>query len=711
VAPERVLRALAGRGRPLLSGSAILRDLGLGREARGGLRPLLETLVREGRVERVGGRYRLPRGDGLVEGVFAPAPRPGEWGGAVTEEGGASWRVPGSTGAHPGDRVLLQPLGDPSRRRGEILQVVEGTRETWVGILRRRGGVGVLTPYRDDAPWRMRVTGRALGEARDGDVVVAVAAGRNRPRRGAPGRDPETRARVVEVLGPPGTPEADFRAVVWRRRLPVEFPAEALEQADAMPKALDPEELARRVDLRGRPFLSIDPATARDYDDAICVAEDSAGAARLWVAIADVSHYVAEGSPIDVEALRRGNSVYFPERAIPMLPERLSGDLCSLHPAADRLAMVAELEIDRSGQVTRRGFYPAVVRSRARLDYDTAARAMDGSAAPGARENEIESQLRLLARVSRRLAERRFAAGSIDFDLPSVEIVLGDDQRPVDIAEAPRTVAHRAVEEAMLAANRAVAEVLEASGAAALYRNHEPPAPGDAEALEDLLGALGLLARRRGGPISPREIARAVQKAAGRPEERLVNQVALRSMRQARYQADNRGHFALAFPHYTHFTSPIRRYADLVVHRALKALIDGRGGAAGRDARRLERMQSVAGRVSWRERVAMEAEREMIDLKKCAFMAPRVGEEFDGTVTGVARQGLYVTLDDYFVDGLVHVSTLLGYFEFQERAFALVARGSGERFRLGDRLRVRVDSVDRVQAHIDFSISDRLPRE
>jgi ribonuclease R len=709
VAPERVLRALAGRGRPLLSGSAILRELGLGREARGALRPVLQTLIREGGVERVGGRYRLPRGDGLVEGIFAPSPRPGEEKGTVTEEGGASWRVPGSAGARPGDRVLLQPLGDPSRRRGEILQVLEGARETWVGILRRRGGAGVVTPYRDDARWRMLVTGRALGEAGDGDVVVAVA-GRDRARRGAPGRNPETRGRVLEVLGPPGTPEADFRAVVWRRRLPVEFPAEALAQAAALPEGLDPGELARRVDLRGYPFLSIDPATARDCDDAICVAEAERGAERLWVAIADVSHYVAEGSPIDVDALRRGNSVYFPERAIPMLPERLSGNLCALRPGVDRLAMVAELEIDRSGQVARRGFYPAVVRSRASLDYDTAARVMEGSAAPGECEDEVERQLRLLARVSQRLTERRFAAGSIDFDLPSAEIVLGDNRRPVDIVEAPRTVAHRAIEETMLAANRAVAEVLEASGSPALYRNHEPPAPGDARALEELLAALGLFTRRRGTSIAPRDIARAVQEAAGRPEQRLVNQVALRSMRQARYQADNRGHFALAFPHYTHFTSPIRRYADLVVHRALKALIDGRSGAE-RDPRRLERMRSVAGRVSWRERVAMEAEREMIDLKKCAFMAPRVGEEFDGTVTGVARQGLYVTLDDYFVDGLVHVSTLLGYFELQERAFALVASGSGERFRLGDRLRVRVDSVDRVQAHIDFSITHRLPRE
>ena len=671
-----MLRALGGPGRPLRSRAAILRRLGTtGRDggAERALGRLLEALAREGRIEAVGPRYRVPRRDGLVEGRY----RDDGAGGSVVEEGGVVWRVSDSAGARPGDRVLLQPA-DPSRRRGEVLDVLGGPRESRVGIFHARGGVGAVTPYRDDSEWRLAVARRDRGGASDGDVVVLVD------------------RRVVEVLGPPGSPEADFRAVAWRHRLPRAFPEVVRAAADAIAEGLDPAEVARRVDLRDRPFVTIDPETARDHDDAVSVAEAPGGGVRLWVAIADVSHFVAEGSAIDVEALRRGNSVYFPDRAIPMLPERLSGDLCSLRPGAERLALVVELEFDAKAAVRHRAFYPAVVRSRARLTYAEAAGIMAGRAADG-------EPLRLLGRLTERLTQRRFAAGSIDFDLPSAEIVLGDDAHPVDIVEAPRTPAHRAIEEAMLAANRAVAEALAAAGAPAVYRNHEPPAPADAEALCDVLATFGLIRAGRHGVPTPAEIAGALQRVAGRPEERLVHRIALRSMRQARYEAECRGHFALAFRHYLHFTSPIRRYADLVVHRALKALLDGRGSEA-----RQERMRAVAARVSWRERVAQDAEREIIDLKKCVFMAPRVGRQFDGTVSSVAPHGLYVTLDDWFVDGLVHVSKLPGYFEVDARRFALTSR-SGERFRLGDRLRVLVDSADCVTGHIDFSLVQRAP--
>jgi ribonuclease R len=270
-------------------------------------------------------------------------------------------------------------------------------------------------------------------------------------------------------------------------------------------------------------------------------------------------------------------------------------------------------------------------------------------------------------------------------------------------------VAHRAIEEAMLAANRSVSEALDRSGTPAIYRIHEPPAPADAEALELLLRSLGLLERRGGdGALDPGDVARAIQRVAGRPEARLVNLVALRSMRQARYSAQDAGHFALAFPSYTHFTSPIRRYADLVVHRALKDLLAGDASARRRAEARGRDIEAVAARVSLRERAAEAAEREMVDLKKVAFMARRVGEEYDGTITGVARHGFYVTPDPFFVEGLVHVSTLPGWAELDERAHALVLRRSGERFRLGDRVRVRVDGVDRVRAWISFALLGRL---
>jgi ribonuclease R len=577
------------------------------------------------------------------------------------------------------------------RRAGVELRIRDADRENWIGILARHGGAAFVTPYRDDAEWRVAVGPRDVGMAEDGDVVVlAVVRGGRAPR-----------GRVLEVLGPPGSPEADFRAVVWRRGLPTSFPPEIEAAAAALPEAPPPGEVARRVDLRGLPFVTIDPATARDHDDAVCVEPGPGGALRLRVAIADVSYYVGRGSPLDREALRRGNSVYFPDRAIPMLPPRLSSLVCSLLPGADRLALVAELDVDGAGRVGHRAFYPAVIRSRARLVYEPAARAMAGD--PQARAElgaEVADQLDALGRVTGALARRRFAQGSLDFDLPTAEIVLSPDGMPIDVVEAPRTPAHRAIEEAMLAANRAAAELLFAAGVPAIYRNHEPPAQEDAQALRALLARLGLIEAGGEGPLTPRRLAEALSRAEGRPEERLVHRTVLRRMRQARYGARSRGHYALGFRHYLHFTSPIRRYADLVTHGVLREVL-GEGRRADGSP---ESLDAVAGRISFTERVAEAAEREMIDIKKCVFVAPRVGEDFDGTVTGVARHGLYVTLDGAFVEGLLHASGLGERVRFEEEELVLVARRSGRRHALGDRLRVRLVAVDPVRTRIDLAL-------
>jgi len=664
---------------------------GRGRDRRGAGR---------GSPARGRGRRRPPRRegpareDGLVEGhLTGPA--------TLVDPSGRSWRVDESAGGLPGGRVLLLPAAG-RRARGEVIQVLEAERETWVGILHRRGAAGVVTPYRDDARWRVSIAPHDLAGAPDGDVVVVLP-----QRRAAGGRAPSApRGRVVEALGPPGTPEADFRAVVWRRRLPTRFAPDALAAAEALPAAPEPAEIARRVDLRALAFVTIDPATARDHDDAVCVESAARGLWRLRVAIADVSHYVRPGSPLDREALRRGNSVYFPDRAIPMLPERLSSQVCSLRPDEDRLAMVAELDVDAGGRVGHRAFYPAVIRSRARLVYEDAARAMANE--PEARRalgREVGEQLDALALVTGALAAHRFAAGSLDFDLPTAEIVLSPAGMPIDVVHAPRTPAHRAIEEAMLAANRAVAELLWTAGVPVIYRNHEAPAEDDAEALRALLGRLGL-APREGGPLSPRRLAQALARAAGRPEERLVHLTVLRRMRQARYGARSRGHYALGFRHYLHFTSPIRRYADLVAHRVLKAALGDAEGAPPD----VERLHAVAARLSFLERVAEAADREMIEIKKCVFMAPRVGEVFDGLVTGVARHGLYVRLEGAFVEGLVHVSALGERARFDEATLSLVAPRSGRRWRLADALRVRLVAADPVDARIELALEQDASR-
>jgi len=698
-----VLKALEARGRRWLAPAALVAELSLGGGALRSVRRILRTFEDEGRVERVRGRFRARRRDGLVEGIFEQDSA----GARVVEDSGAIWCVERDAAAQAGDRVLLQPFREGGPARGEVLQVLGGGRATWVGILQRRGRLAVVTPYRDDGEWLVRVSHADMGGASDGEVVVLVPLPRRatsaRQRGASRGERPAYAppwGRVIERLGRPGDPDADFAAVVWRRRLPVEFPAAALAQTASVPDALDASELARRVDLRDRAFVTIDPATARDHDDAVCVEARARGALCLWVAIADVAHYVPLGSPIDREALRRGNSVYFPDRAIPMLPERLSGDVCSLRPDVDRAVLVVELEIDGAGRVTRRTGYPGVIRSRARLCYEDAARAME-------RADAVHPQaqmLRDLAEAARRLGARRRAAGSIDFELPEAAIVLDARGRPVDVRRAERTQAHRAIEEAMLAANRAVAELLVDADVAAIHRAHDAPAPADAEALGELLAGFGLIDAPLGAELTPRDVAHALARARGHPAEQFVHAAVLRCMRQARYAAESRGHFALAFDHYLHFTSPIRRYADLVVHRVFMALLAGAPPRLSRETAR-----RIAERISYRERLAIEAEREMLDLKKCAFMADHVGEIHAGQVTGVAQHGLYVTLDAWFVEGLVHVSTLKEYVVLDERGWALVAERSGRRYALSDRVEVRVAKVDRIAARIDFELVSTQP--
>ncbi len=560
-----------------------------------------------------------------------------------------------------------------------------------------------MTPFRDERRRSFDVPRGASRGARDGDWV------RIAPVRAGSGARV---AKVVEALGAPGTPGADFAVVVARHRLPVEFPPQALAEAEAL--ARRPFAPAGREDLRGLPFVTIDPSNARDHDDAVCVEDLPRGGARLWVAIADVSAFVPEGSALDREALRRGNSVYFPDRAIPMLPPALSGDVCSLRPGQDRGVLAVVLDVAGDGEMRARRFARAMIRSRAKLSYEAAACVMDpgferpaGTEAP--EDPVVAEQLVRLARVARALQKHRFAAGSIDFDLPTAEIVLGDEGHPVDVVRAPRTLAHRAIEEAMLAANRAVAEALLEARIPLLHRVHEPPAPEDLAALAGLLAAFGLLRAGAAGPLDARSIARAIDRAVGRPEERLVNFVTLRSMQQARYSEASRGHFALAFAHYTHFTSPIRRYADLVVHRALVDHLEGGAQARARALARGAGLARVAARVSTRERAATVAERDMIGIKKCVFAGEHLGAELDGTIESVAPHGLYVTLAPFFVEGLVPARRLPygAAFDASGHAFAM-RRGRG-RWRLGDRVRVRIESVDVARGWISLGLAGGAP--
>lgn len=719
---ESVLDLLRRKGRPVLG----LRDFQSRLRAHGGLlrrlQQILKDLVARGEIETVEGGYCIPRSDGLLDGRVVLV---GSSGGVplhcVETADGLRWQLDDTSHARLGDRVLILPKQVEERegraqRTATVVHVEPRERDYWLGIVSRETTNAFLVPYRDDQEWGISIPLSEIAGARDGDVVIAeplLRSGQTRVDRRDRGLGPQ--ARVVEVLGRPGEPEADFQAVVWHYRLPVEFSKEAFAETEAQAAELEPSEIARRADLRHLPFLAIDPETARDHDDVVCVDTISETKTKLWIGIADVSHYVRPGSALDREALIRGNSVYFPDRAIPMLPARLSGDLCSLRPEVDRLAVAVELVIDlRDGKVLSQDFHEAVIRSRAFLTYDAAADVMEGKSESGIKSEEIRKQLRGIAAVSKVLLERRLRSGSVDLEIPEAKIKLDAERMPCDVVKGERRVSHRAIEEAMLAANRAVATALDTAKSPAVYRVHESPDPDVVDDFRDLLETFGLSEKQRGEPVTSMEFAEVVRRVAGRPEATLVNMMALRSMKQAHYEEKNRGHFALGFASYTHFTSPIRRYADLVVHRALKEWLRGagrgrtRGGAedAGRRAATLRAgdMAGIAARVSMRERVAQNAEREMVDLKKCVFMKPFVGEEFSGVVSGVAKHGLYVTLDRYFIEGLVHVSDLPGFWEFDEELLALVARRSKRRITVAERVRIHVDRVDLIRGWINFSL-------
>jgi ribonuclease R len=694
----RVIGALSARGRGGVTAMRLLRMLGAERHELRALRRVLTRLERDGRIERFESGWRVPRADGLIEAeLLAAGPasfaqrgegerRPS--GLRARDDQGREHRVDDDAGeAAAGDRVLIAPLRGG---RAEVLAVLRGERERWVGILRghdknRMLGIG---PYRDEGDWWVRVARGDTRGAQPGEVVAAVPAER-RQRRSQ--RDGTPWARVVERYGRPGDPDADFEAVVWRHRLPVEFPDEVIAQAEALPDP-DAREFGARTDLRDRAFVTIDPATARDHDDAVFV-ERTRGGHRLWVAIADVSHWVEPGSPIDREALRRGTSVYFTDRAIPMLPERLSGDVCSLRPDVDRLVLAVEMEFDEHGDRGRTRFHNAVIRSRARLSYEEAAAAIED----GDDSVPEATLLRDLVRLTRRLRERRRAAGSLDFELPSPTFTLDAEGYPIDVKPAPRRESHRAIEEAMLAANRTVAAWLVEHDVEAVHRIHESPAPPELANLAGELVALGLLDGAAADELPARELARALERAVGSPAERWIHQLALRAMRRARYSARSEAHYALGFERYLHFTSPIRRYPDLAVHRALKAAIAGQAPALTR-----ARAEAIAVRSSYRERVAAAAEREMEQIKACVLLRDHVGELHEGAVTGLAPHGLYVTLDAWWVEGLVHVSRLPGYAELTENGRALVAGHA--RYELGDRVSVTIASADPVAARIDFDL-------
>jgi ribonuclease R len=528
--------------------------------------------------------------------------------------------------------------------------------------------------------------------------------------------------RVIEILGRPDDFGVDVEIVIRKHQLPHRFPAEVIEQAERIPHAITAAEIEGRRDFRGMDIVTIDGETARDFDDAVWVDRLANGNYALDVHIADVSHYVQPGTPIDAEARLRGTSVYFPDRAVPMLPFELSTDICSLVPHADRLVLSALMEIDHQGDVVAVEFTPGVIRSVERMTYTDVHLVLEGDAALRERYQPLIARFELMRELALVLNRKRVRRGSIDFDLPEPLIEFDEWGAMTGVTRAPRNIAHRIIEEFMLAANEAVA----GSGAVSLYRIHEKPDPKRVMEFEEIathfgyslgIGAVpvkkfGITDRHRDGTkrrreivvadsgmnIGPRNYQRLVAKIEGKPEERILSYLMLRSLKQARYSTENVGHFALAAEAYTHFTSPIRRYPDLVVHRLLK----NRGQT---ERFPVSEVAEIADECSQSERRAADAERELVEWKKVRFMAERVGEEFDALIISAAKYGVFVELADLFIEGLVPIDTLPGdEYTYHENVRKIVGKRTRREFSIGDPVRVMLDRVDANERKLQFSM-------
>jgi ribonuclease R len=659
-------------------------------------RNVLKRLEKKGTVYRVKGqRYALPEKISLKVGTLSVT-RNGD-GFVLPEDGSRDVFIPGSLldSAMDEDQVVVRIEARPKGRNpeGRVIKVLTRAHPTVVGTFRESRRFGYVVPLNDRLFKDVLIPSGEEGEAKTGDIVVARVTAYGDLKLNPMGE-------VERVLGPITEPGVDVLSILFGYGLELEFPPEVEEEAQRIIEARAREGWGERTDRTQLRVFTIDPADAKDHDDALSIEPAGDGLWEVGIHIADVSHYVERGSPLDIEALRRGTSVYLVDRVVPMLPHLLSSDVCSLRPDVDRAAVSLFVTLDEKGQPREHRYERTRIRSRHRLSYEEVQEVLEGR---GSISPDTDEDIRGLARLAQALRALRLRRGSLDFDLPEARVILGADGVPLDIKKVVQLESHRLIEDFMLLANETLAREGEKRGLPIPFRIHDSPSPDKTEVLRRFLGTLGYTLPNRG--LKGKDIQRVLKSVEGKPEAGLISTVVLRSMARARYQAENRGHFGLGAESYTHFTSPIRRYPDLILHRVvIKALIEGEripeawGGEALDAALELSNIRGA---------LAADAERDSVALKKAEFMEKHLGEMFTGTVSGVTTFGVFVLLDDFFVDGLIHVNSLLDdYYVLREEEYALVGERTGRRFRLGDPLEVQVARVDRLERRIDFTLPE-----
>jgi ribonuclease R len=686
---ELTLNLLKGSKKPL-SFEEIARQLGLDQKGRKALKKTLKALRKSGKVSLQKGKYFCAEEE-IVSGRVIPYPA--GFGFLQIGEGRKDIYIPPFEMARlfGGDVVRARVVEYRGKKEVRVLRVLKRAKKEIVCKLQKKKKSCLALPVDENQHQTIILEGNACGDLRDGTLVVVEI-------KKFPTKEGPAVGRIREVLGHPEERNLIIDVLIRKYDLPISYPEEVLREVGGMGVDFK-RELKRRKDLRDQLCFTIDPEKAKDFDDAVAI-EKSPEGYRLWVHIADVSHFVQEGSATDKEAFKRGFTFYLPDRALHMLPERLAGDLCSLKPYEDRLAFTCEMLFDEGGRLLEYDIYESVIRSKARLTYREALMLIVGDPALENRYPQLVEPLRLMENLYRILSKVRWERGSIDFDLPEAELIVDEYGEPVALMPYERHVAHRIIEQFMVSANETVAMHLERAGYPCLYRVHEKPDPQKVENLLEILAGLGYKVKKPS--LSPKFFQKIIEDFEGRPEENLVRFLTLRSMKRAHYSPHNLGHFGLASEHYAHFTSPIRRYPDLIVHRLLKKALRGEDIDFEKTVGYLE----MAGMyLSQQERLAEDVEREAIDRLKARFMKAHIGEEFEGIITGVTSFGIFVEIQEYLVEGLVSITSLKeDQYIYDEPAHRLVGVSSGKVFRLGDRVKVTVVGVDEEGARLELQL-------
>lgn len=681
----RYIQKSADRGMNL---QRILEDFDATPVARKQIKDILNQLVKEGKLAKHRGNRYEAAARNLVEGTIM-IHRDG-YGFVIPSE-----KIPGidsdifipaalTDSAMNGDKVKVEiTMRKPGgRAEGRVVSVEKRARNTIVGQLRYDGQTFFVAPTDEKLPAKILVT-NDVSEHKDQIVEVELT------RFPSEGRWPA--GKVVAVIGFIDDPNVETNVIIRKFGLPTAFPADVQEEAARLPDALTEKDFVGRDDFRKRNTITIDPQTARDFDDAIDLEVLANGTYQLGVHIADVSHFVPLDSAMDREARYRGTSVYFPDRVLPMLPEKISNHLCSLNPRIDRLAMSVMMHLSRTGEVLDYSFHKSIIHSKERMTYEDVQRLLDGNLALERRYEQVLPHIRNIARLAEIVQKRRRQSGAIDFDLPEPLLTYDEAGLVSGITKSVRLFSHRIVEEFMILANEVVAGHLEENDIPGIYRVHEEPDPMKVEEFSEIVKGFGLKFEPK--KAEPIEFQKFIASIEGRPEERMLSYLMLRSFKQAKYSVENIGHFGLASDSYTHFTSPIRRYPDLVVHRILKTAMTRRT----QPAIPVAQLEAIATESSERERLADQAERELFDWKKMLLLEQHLGDTFEAIIIAVWRDGFVVELIDYFIEGFVPVAEIPDdYYQLDQSSHALIGRRSKQRFRLGDRVTIQVARVDKL---------------